>query len=296
MAVNLTALASVTTAASALTGLIMVTPQSVVGYAPQNPNDPDGSVSINQNAPAILFHYEGEQSVSLQSDITDHFVEDNTAVQDQIALKPIMVTTHGFIGELNNVPPLGLQTLKTAADKLTIIGPYTPQLSITAQLAYNEAFLAYQSATKLANAAVSAWSSVSNAVSGSDGNAVIDAEGDLTLGSVQNEQQKYFQQFYGYWVKKTLFTVQTPWAVFENMAILNLRAIQDAETNVITDFEVSFKQIRNAFSAFSGIPTSFAGRSASQAQTKTNQGISAGTPTSVTPASATSTTLSGGAS
>lgn len=295
MAVNLSGLASVTTAASALTGLIMVTPQSVVGYAPQNPTDSDGSVSINPSAPAILFHYEGEQSVNLQSDITDHYVEDNTAVQDQIALRPVTVTTHGFIGELNNVAPFGLQTLKTAADKLTVIGPYAPQLSVTAQLAYNEAFLAYQSATKLANAAVSAWSSVSNAITGSDGNAVIDSEGDLIPGSVQNQQQKYFQQFYGYWVNRTLFTVQTPWAVFENMGILNLRAIQDAETNVITDFEVTFKQIRNAFSAFSGIPTSFAGRSATQAAAKTNQGISAGTPSAVTPASATSTTLSGGA-
>jgi len=296
MAINLSALAPVTTAASALTGLVMVTPQSVVGYAPQNPADSDGSVSIDQSAPAILFNYEGEQSVNLQSDITDHYVEDNTAVQDQIALKPVIINTNGFIGELNNVPPVGLQTLKTAADKLTVVGAYAPQLSVTAQLAYNEAFLAYQSATNLVNAGVSAWSSVSNAISGQNGNAVIDEEGDLIPGSVQNQQQKYFQQFYGYWVNRTLFTVQTPWAVFQNMAIQNLRALQDAETNVITDFEVSFKQIRNAFTAFSGIPTSFAGRSATQAASVTNQGISQGTPTATTPATATATTLSGGAS
>lgn len=297
MAINLQALAPVTTAASALTGLIMVTPQSVQGYAPQNPPEADGSVSVDESAPPILFHYEGEQTLTISSDITDHYVEDNTAVQDQIALKPVVITTNGFIGELNNVPPSGLALLKTAADKLTVIGSYAPQLSVTAQVAYNEAFLAYQSATQLANAAVSAFSSISNAISGDiNGSGVIDSEGDLVPGSVQNQQQKYFQQFYGYWVNRTLFTVQTPWAVIENMAIQNLRAIQDAETNVISDFEVTFKQIRYAFSAFSGIPVSLAGRAGTSATKLASQGTSTGTPTTTTPATATSSTLAGGAS
>ncbi len=288
---DLAGLSAATTAATAIASVILVTPQTVVGYAPQNPATSDGSVSVSQSAPAFLFNYEGEQTVALKSDITDHYVEDNTAVQDQIALRPIMITTHGFIGELNNVPPFGLQTLKTVADKLTGIVAYAPKATISAQIAYNEALIAYQTAVNLKNAAVSAWSSVSNAITGSDGNSVIDNEGDLIPGSMQNEQQKAFQQLYGYWNNRTLFTVQTPWAVFQNMAIENLRAIQGEETAVISDFELSFKQIRNAFSAFSGIPTSFAGRAASQSAKLTNQGTSTGTPTSVTPANATSSTL-----
>jgi len=290
MAINLSQISAATTAVTALSGLVMVTPQSVVGYAPQNPADAEGSVSVNQSAPALLFHYEGEQTVTLESDITDHYVEDNTAVQDQIALKPVTVTTHGFIGELNDIAPYGLQTLKTAANKLTALTAYSPEATITAQIAYNQALIAYQTIANAANAGVSAITSIGNAISGSDGQSLIDSEGDLVPGSMQNDQQKAFQQFYGYWNNRTLFTVQTPWAVFQNMAIKSLRAIQDAETNQITDFEVSFKQIRNAFSAFSLSPKSLAGRAGTQAASLTNQGASAGTPTSVTPATATAST------
>jgi len=278
MAINLSALAPLTTAATSLSNLILVSPQATVGYQPQNQTVIGGiTQTLSQQPPAILFHYEGEQTVALESDITDHYVEDNKAVQDQIALKPIRITTHGFIGELNDVPPFGLQTLKTAADKLQAITAYAPEASVTAQLAYSEAFLAYQVGANAVNAAVSSWSSLGNAISGSNGQAIIGGNGSLDEGSNQNKQQTAFQQFYGYWQNRVLFTVQTPWAVFEDMAIVTLRAIQDAETNVITDFEVTFKMIRKASTSF-GSSGSLAGRAATQAADLVNQGTSSGTP------------------
>lgn len=39
------------------------------------------------------------ESTSLEADITDHFVEDNTAIQDHIINKPKVVTINGLIGE-----------------------------------------------------------------------------------------------------------------------------------------------------------------------------------------------------
>lgn len=241
---NLSSLAPITTAAQSLSNLVLVSPQSTQGYQPQNP---EGSTA--QQPPALLFHYEGEQTVALESDITDHYTEDNTAIQDQIALRPEIITTHGFIGELNDISPKALALLKTLADKLTVVSAYTPELSATAILAYNEAFLLYQTAANAVHSAVSAWSSIS----GDDGENVIGSNGiesnafNAATGQVrnnQNKQQVAFQQFYGYWRARTLFTVQTPWAVFQNMAIAGLRAIQSAETNVITDFEVRFKMLR----------------------------------------------------
>lgn len=275
MAVNLSSLAPITTGATALSNLILVSPQATVGYQPQNPPNADGTPSQSQNPPAFLFNYEGEQSATLTSDITDHYVEDNTAVQDQIALKPELITTHGFIGELNDVVPPALALLKTAADKLTTIVGYTPQLTETALLAYSEALLVYETATTVANAAVSAWSSVGNAVSGSDGQSVIGSQG-LVASENQNKQQQAFQAFYGYWKKRILFTVQTPWAVFQNMAIQSLRVIQDADTRMISDFELTFKMIRTAASitVAGGFPISYAGRLNSQTATQTDLGTS----------------------
>jgi hypothetical protein len=273
---NISGLSQITTAATSLSNLILVSPQKTIGYQPTPINPVDGQPL--QQPPALLFHYEGEQTVSLESDITDHYIEDNTALQDQISLRPEQITTHGFIGELNDVVPPLLAPIQVVADKLTTIGAYLPGLSETALLAYNEAFFLYQTAANAANSAVSAWNSITG-VAGSGGESVIGSNG-LTQQPNQTKQQQAFQQFYGYWRNRTLFTVQTPWAVFQNMAIKNLRAIQDAQTNVITDFEVTFKMIRIATTqTLSPIdPTSAQGRAALQAAGVTDLGVSTPAP------------------
>src|SRR5271167_1789126 len=118
---NISGVAQVTTAAAALGNLLLVTPNNTIGYQPQNPNNP------TDNPPALLFNYEGENTVNLMSDITDHWVENNSSIQDQIALKPVEITTQGFIGELNNLPPNSVfQALQQAANKLTGVSAYAP--------------------------------------------------------------------------------------------------------------------------------------------------------------------------
>lgn len=266
---NLSSLINATTTATGLANLILVSPQSVVGYQPQATPSQDGEPQ--QNPPAILFNFEGEQNLGLQSDITDHYVEDNTAVQNQIALRPEEFTTTGYVGELNDVAPRLLQPLKETVTKLTILAAYTPELSTTALIAYNRAFQAYQVAKNVANAAVSAWGSITGDNSGT---SVISGQG-ITIARNQTKQQIAFQQFYGYWRTRTLFTIQTPWAIFQNMAIKSLRAIQSEETRMITDFEVTFKLMRFAETiTIKPLITDFEGRSASQSSELLDLGVS----------------------
>lgn len=273
---NISALSNVTTLASGLTNLILATPQTsqTQGYQPQNSPSSNGLLSLFQPPPGILFHYEGEQTITLDSDITDHFIEDNTAIQDQIALRPVVITTHGFIGELNNIPPKALGLLQQASNVLTDLGSYVPGLSVTAQIAYNQAFAAYQLASSAVNAGVSAWSSLT----GDGGESVISASGQLTKSSNQNKQQTMFQQLYAYRQNRTLFTVQTPWAIFQNMAILHLRPVQDEATRMITDFDLSFKQINVASTALVGGILQSIGRAATQGASVVNQGTGATNP------------------
>jgi hypothetical protein len=247
MAIDLSALSSFTTSAQALSNLILVNPQKKVGYQPQPQDSKDGL--IPPQLPKFLFHYEGENVVNLDSDITDHYVEDNTSIEDQIALTPEMITVQGFIGELNNVVPEELEALKLAAEKLTIIGAYTPELTTTGLIAYNNALQLYQTSQAAKNAAVASW----NSITGQDPQSVLTGtETDAELESIrnrtsgQNKQQKAFNQFYGYWRQRTLFTVQTPWAIFKNMAIKNLKATQSDDNKEITSFEITFKIMRFA--------------------------------------------------
>lgn len=228
---DLDILAQATTKASALNNLILVTPKKNIGYQPQNKKSNESGISEETKQPdAFLFDYEGEQSITLKSNITDHYVEDNTTLQDQIALAPEIIKVSGFIGELTNTPPKELLTLRNTAQRLYTISSFTPELSISALQAYNAAKLIYDIAKQTKNAAIQGWSSISG----------------KSTDPTQTKQQIAFATFYGYWRARTLFTIQTPWRIFEDCAIDTLTASQGGDTELITGFEISFKQMRFA--------------------------------------------------
>ena len=59
---------------------------------------------INNNV-GYYFDIIREHSVSIQNQITDNYLENNTAVQDHIAHSPITVTLGGLAGEVYFTPP-----------------------------------------------------------------------------------------------------------------------------------------------------------------------------------------------
>jgi hypothetical protein len=260
-----------TTAITSISNLLLVSPQNTVGYQPQL------SGGTTPFGPSFLFQYEGEQTALTEFDISDHFAEDNQSLQDQIAIKPNVITTHGFIGELNNIAPPILQALQSAASRLTTIGSYVPTLSATALIAYNEAFFAYQTAENAVGNLVSAVSSLS---SGGSGQNVISGSSLTNVGG-QNLQQSAYYTLYANGIARNLFTIQTPWAVFQNMAIKTIRAIQGAETTQITDFEVTFKQMRFASTQTVAAAVDAQGRLISQSASSVNYGTSALQPSTV---------------
>lgn len=239
MAINLSALSQAANQAVTLSNLILVTPQQTVGMQPQNA--PSYEKNTQQQPPTLLFNFNGEETLTVDSDITDHYIENNTPIQDQISIKPEIYTVQGFVGELNDIAPAALEPLKIAAEKLTTITGYVPGLSLTALLAYQNAQAAYQTAIAIKNNATAAW----NSINGGGGVSVINGAG-ISSQPNQTQQQKYFQQLYSYQKKRTLFTVQTPWAIFQDMAIMQLKAIQDEKTNTVSDFKLTFKMLRFA--------------------------------------------------
>lgn len=260
MALNLSALSSVTSAAQSLGNVLLVTPLEDKGIQPvaftAGADQEDGT----QELTPLIFNFNGEQSVELTSDITDHYTEDNTALQDQIALRPEVIRTQGFVSELNDIVPPALKFLQTAALKLTALTAYAPALTITAIRALNLANQAYAAAKLVQTAAVQKWNS--------------DA-------AQQNKQQAMFLRFKGYWTERRLFEVQTPWVIFPFCAIQSLRAVQDEQTRMVTTFEVTFKPIRFAKTVRSGFIDFGQGRFNNQASPLLNNG-------SFTPASSTS--------
>lgn len=271
---NLAALSNITTAATALSNLVLISPQETVGIQPINFPNADGSVNEAEPPEAFLFHIEADQDISVESDITDHYVEDNTAREDQISLKPENYRVRGFIGELNDIfPEIFGFNFKTLADRLTVINTYAPQVSQTASIAAAQALTLYQLGANIANTAVSTW----GALGSGSGQAVIGSGGLISAGKAQNKQQVAFQKLYGHWRERRLFNVQTPWAVFQNMAIQRIKVSQDEETRMITDIEITFKMIRTAKTStdsISNIISMMQQRAGLQASPEVNNGTS----------------------
>ena len=249
--------------ASSVGNLILVNPKINIGIRAKTKVKTGSAATYFTNLLGLtppetfLFHVPTEDSVTLTSDVTDHFVENNTAIADHVALKPESVTAAGYIGELNNVPPALLEPLKFAADKLTTLSPYAPALSASAIIAFNTASQAYAAVSSVANTAV---------------NTTLAFAGASDL--IQNKQQKAFTKFHKFWLDRQLFTVQTPWEIFDNMIIMSLKATQAEDTRMVTDFEITFKQMRFAESIIIKPKPTKTGRAGSASAARVNKGIS----------------------
>ncbi len=229
--------------AAGLSNLALVTPLLSPSYSPI---DSDPNNFGKALGPPLMFITEGENTVNLQSEITDHFIETNSSVNDHYALKPERITVHGFIGEVTNTFPSLLPPATQVQAILGAISQFAPAFSQSAMNVINEASQAYQAASAAVNGAVSAW----NTITGAETETFIGSQGISVLGANQTKQQLMFSQLYGYWARPLRRTVpglvpgSNPWAIFGFCAIESVNAVQDEKTDEMTDFFVTFKVLR----------------------------------------------------
>lgn len=183
---------------------------------------------------SFVFDYAGEVTSELKSDITDHYTEDNTAIQDHIALNPIRVTMRGLIGELVAGPAQGGLNglLGGIQDKLTTIPAYiggkTPQIVSKASKAITQV----QKVTTQISSAVS------------KGKSLLDFMEFGALTSVN--QALAYKRLEAMWATRSFFSIRTPYRDYKNMVIESMKATQTEDTKYISEFTVTLKQIRQA--------------------------------------------------
>lgn len=219
----------------------------------------------------FIFDYEGETVVHHQSEITDHYTEQNTFINDHAAQKPARITLRGFVGELVDNPNVGvLGAINTLQSKLTtlpaILGKYTP--AVVQKIAAETT-----KATNVVNKVDNAISRAQNIVG-------------LILGSTPaaTKQQKAYQQLYCLWQANAVFTLDTPFNYFKSVIIESMTFVQDETTKQWSEISVTVKEVR-----FTGVVPAgpglspqlaaqeIAGRAAKQRQAQTNQGNAQGT-------------------
>jgi len=174
----------------------------------------------------FVFDIVGREEANLTSDITDHYIEDNTAIEDHIALRPIVFSLRGFVGELNNVLPAALIQLYSAARAIDLVEGFSPVFATQPR----ETYVAIEQAAVALN------------------NSVGDASNQFGVfqnaSTTATKQQAAYNYFENLWATRQIVSVETPYGIFENMAIDSVRALQPDETLTVSDFAVTLKQIR----------------------------------------------------
>jgi len=225
-----------------------------------------------QGIAGFVFDYEGDDEMTTSSDITDHFAENNSSIQDQIALKPYMLTLRGFVSELV-MPASGggiggaLTTLQSSiATVPAYLGKYTPQalqkLQGTASKAISQVQNYVNTATQYLQQAqnIAAFLGINSASPTKQQTAFI------TLINMRDQKQ--------------IVSVLTPWAYFNSMAIESLTFIQPKESKSRSDISVTLKQMRFVdIQSSQNTTATHAGPAGANYQTQTSNGLTAGTPT-----------------
>ena len=210
----------------------------------------------------FIFDYENDTDVRLSSNITDHYVEDNTAIQDNIALAPVRLTLRGFISELtqNNQPPSGYTNfIQNVTNKLATVPAYLGDFSAQATASIQKVLSDAQGLTNSVDFAVSRINNIAGLFSKA-------APGGT-------KQAQAYQKLESLWEKKVLFSVETPFKIYDNMAIETVSFIQNEVSNMISDISITLKQIRFASVEFTKFNESlYAGRRAQQSQEVSDKG------------------------
>lgn len=179
----------------------------------------------------FVFDSEGDSVATLGSDITDHYTEDNRALQDHIAIRPVRIILRGYVGELVYRPNGGEPSFtQRAVQKLTTVNAYLPELSAAAQQIQESV-----DDNAIPDITLSSASNIYGLVK--------NAFGGVDNGENQANAYAYFKALQK---QAILMGIQTPWEFLTNMAIETVIAIQSEDTRTVTDFAVTFKQIRIA--------------------------------------------------
>lgn len=217
-----------------------------------------GSMSaLNMGAYGFLFDIIGDETIESTNQITDHYTEDNLAIQDHIAQGPERFALQGYVGEVTNVLEQGLQSIITSVDRLGIIDSFLPGFTLQATQFY---------------------SAISQTI-GKVTNIIAQVQNAFDLFSQKNttatKQQAAYNYFKSMMRSNQPFTLETPYGIFENMYIESLRTKQEDDSRYISDFRVVFKKIRTLSDAvfLAEVPNVKAGKLAQESSPINDQGL-----------------------
>ena len=179
----------------------------------------------------FLFDIPGDDEIRLRSQVTNYFLENNKSVQDNVAVEPATMTLRGLVAELSLGIPLN-PPVQTSADALPILPAMTPPQ--TPQQNQNSMLAAFQ-------AAVAKASAQGQAEADGTSQSLYQYFGNPAGVTKQTSAFLYFRELQ---TGQQLVSVETPWGIFPQCAIIEVRVMQDARSKYVSDFTVTFQEMR----------------------------------------------------
>lgn len=184
-----------------------------------------------QGISGFLFDVQDTESITLSADITDHYTESGSFINDHRVIKPIIINLSGFIGELVYEGESGIAgALQSLNNRLEVVDAY---LGDKTPGAVQEAQRAVQQAQQAVSTINQTIDKVQNVVGLFEG-----------ISDAPTAQEKAFSELEALFKSGEFVTVQTPWKYYENMTIQSVTFTQNGETKEITDISVTLKELR----------------------------------------------------
>lgn len=231
---------------------------------------PQGELIEENSKPFQLIKYffdvVNDDTVTYNAQITDNWIESNSAIQDHIALQPVTITMRGLCGELvydAKQAELDYKTelaqakernsqfailwkygdfkgIEDVDGKLVAIGKIAPPLSNITEMAQNNWELLNiqnQKASKI----VDAFKNRNNKTMAQQMNNY----NGLSTNARQSRLKQVGDEFKKAILGRKSFTVNTPFGTFENMYLQTV-TLHQGEEDYIGDIDITLKQIRFA--------------------------------------------------
>lgn len=236
-----------------------------------NINEAIASIFTSTGIAGFKFHCPQSEQVNMESDITDHYTDINSAVQDHIARRPITITLNGFQGEYYyTVHPIE-NMISKVAPLFTLVEVFKPKLDD-----WTKRIKARKDELPLIQFKEdgTATKTYQNKIIDKEFNAIDVWKIFQNIYKLKSPQTRAFFYFEALWQSEILFTVETSWKRYDNMVIQKVTPLRDNNAD-ITDFSVTFKQIGITTSKSESIKD-VAGRLKAQAAQVTKKGIDKG--------------------
>lgn len=192
------------------------------------------SVLASTGIAGFKFNIPEREQIKFQTDITDHYTDRNNPIQDNISQKPITVTLTGSQGEyfysVNQIE----DTISKVVPTLSLVKQFMPKLTSAAKQVFSKKLKVSAKNSKKTQEIRGINKYLINSI-------------DIFLlfqqiCKISSSQTRAYLFLKALWKSKAIFSVETTYERFDNMAIIDLIPNRDGNAD-ITDFSVTFKQL-----------------------------------------------------